>query len=62
MTFVQASAKDNHNIQDIFTKLAQLIIEEKDREKTSAGKTMDSVQLAGQNTGKNSGGGGGCKC
>ena len=63
MKLIEASAKSNHNIKEIFTKLAQNIIEEretKDKEGgASAGRRNESLQLTrGGQTDKKSG----CKC
>lgn len=64
MIFVDASAKSNHNIREIFTRLADNIIEKKQREEREGGRVAgnrDSVQLARGQV-KKSDNSGGCKC
>ena len=47
MSFVEASAKSNQNVQHIFTSLANLIIQEKERKGSKGGNSkMDSVTLS----------------
>ena len=61
MSFVEASAKSNQNVQHIFTTLANLIIQEKERKDSKGGNTkMDSVTLS--NGKKTTPSNGGCKC
>ena len=69
MRLVEASAKSNMNITEIFTSLAKEIIDERvAREKDpSGGKKTDSFYVARGSANKksssnNNGGGGGCKC
>lgn len=70
MRLVEASAKSNMNITEIFTSLAKEIIDERvAREKDPAGgKKTDSFYVARGSANKKSssnsegGGGGGCKC
>lgn len=65
MIFVDASAKSNHNIREIFTRLASNIIEKKEREEKEGGGSIagnrDSVQLTRGQV-KKSDNSEGCKC
>ena len=65
MIFVDASAKSNHNIREIFTRLAGNIIEKKEREEKEGGSiagNRDSVQLTRGQVKKSDNNSEGCKC
>ncbi len=61
MTFMEASAKDNHNIEHIFTRLADIIIQQKEKNKSPNANRTDSVQLNKQQSSEDSSRRG-CKC
>lgn len=60
MRLIEASAKSNQNIREIFTKLAQKIIDDKEvKDKEGGGQSKrDSVLVSRGQADKNSG----CKC
>ena len=58
---MEASAKDNLNIEHIFTRLADLIIQHKEKNKSPGANRTDSVQLNKQQSDGDSSQRG-CKC